>query len=148
MSITAREDDMQHLRLLSQYLGHLFRVEHLVPDGVVDLIEHDEIPLTRQNSRSSLVPGLFDHAKILRIGLRPTNLHEAAAQLPDDKVLAHRGGRIKLAIVPRALEELQNEHAHAIASSAERSAQSRSRLTLARAGIDQDKATTRGFSHL
>src|ERR1700677_1544989 len=129
MSITAREDDVHHLRLLPQHLRHLFRIEHLVTDGVVDLIEKDEVPLARQNSLGCLGPGLLDHAKILRIGLRPTNLHEAAAQLPDDKVLAHRGGRIKLAVVPRALEELQNQHAHPIAGGTERSAQSRSRLT-------------------
>jgi hypothetical protein len=45
LGVAAGEDDRDHLRFLAEDLGNFFEREHLVADGVVDLVKDDEIPV-------------------------------------------------------------------------------------------------------
>src|SRR5262249_49419696 len=80
------------------------------------------------------------HLDICRIGLRSTDLHEAAAHLFHDEFVAETGSGIEFAVMPRSFEELQHQHAHAVADRAQCRAHGSGRLTLARAGLDDDEA--------
>src|SRR2546430_4286741 len=70
MRIPPRQDNMHHLLLFFQPLGHLGRIEHPVADRVIYFIQYDEVPLTRLNCLLRVRPSLFDHAHVFRIRLR------------------------------------------------------------------------------
>jgi hypothetical protein len=84
VGVASGEDDVDHLGLLAKDLGDLFRVEHLVAYGVVDLVEHNEIPFLGENRLSGLIPGLPDHANVFGVGLGTTHFHKATPHLPDN----------------------------------------------------------------
>ena len=60
---------MQHPGTGEQDLGHLRGIEHAVADGVVDLVEDNQIPLAGKNRLPRLCPCRLDQADILWIGL-------------------------------------------------------------------------------
>src|SRR5215469_17456145 len=89
MRIASSQDHVHHLRLLTKNFSNCLWVEHLVTDRVVNLVEHDEVPLARQDRLRSRLPRLFDHPDVFGIGLRAANLYEATPHLLHDEVLAH-----------------------------------------------------------
>ena len=98
---------------------------------------------------ASFDPGVFDEVDVFGVGLGSAYLHEAAAHLFDDEgsgVQPKSGNGVELAVVPGALEELQDEHAHAVAGGAHRGAERGGGLALAGAGVDEDEAFA-GFRH-
>ena len=107
---------------------------------------------------------------VFRVGLGSAYLYEAATHLFDDEVFgagvgvgggagvggeagaeggAESGiegvGGVELAVVPGALEELEDEDAHAVAGGSEGGAEGGSGLALAGAGVDEDEAAAGGF---
>src|SRR5271169_4352441 len=110
--VPARQDNVHHLRLLLQALDHPGRVQHAVTDGIVDLIEHHQIPLPRLNRVVGRGPGLLNHACVFRVRFLRAHLHKAPAHLLHDKLVAEGLHRVEFAVVPRALQELQHEHPH------------------------------------
>ena len=89
-----------------------------------------------------LGPGLFHHADVFRIGFSAADLHKAAAHLLHDEVVAEGLHRIEFTVVPGAFEELQHEHAHAVADGAQGGTHGGGSLALARAGIHDDQSST------
>ena len=168
VGVASGEDDVDHLRLAAQDLGDGFGREHLVADGVVDLVEHDQVPVAGEDCGGSLGPGGLDQANVFGVCLCAADLDEAAAKLPNDEVLrgrvagrraeglacaalrsaqrcVQRIGGIQLAVVPRTLEELEDEDAHAVAGGAQCGAQRGGGLALAGAGVDQDETAASSF---
>ena len=91
-----------------------------------------------------LVPRGLDHADVFGIGLRAADFHEAAAQLLHDEVVAEGLYGVELAVVPGAFEELQHEHAHAVADGAQCGAHGGGGLAFAGAGVDEDESASTG----
>src|SRR5271167_108326 len=100
MSVAAGEDDVHHLRFLLQRCDYLLRVKHLVADCVVDLVEDDKIPVAGENLFFGFGPRFFDQADVLGIGYGAADLHEAAAHLLHNEVVAKGSYRVELAVVP------------------------------------------------
>ena len=86
MGVAAGEDDVEHLGLAAEDFGYFFGVEHLVADGVVDLIEDDEVPVAGEDGGGGFGPGVFDHLDVGGIGLGSAYFDEAFAHLFDDEV--------------------------------------------------------------
>ena len=87
VGVAASEDDVGHLRLAAEDIGDGFGREHLVADGVVDLVEDDQVPVAGEDGGGGLGPGGFDQADVFGVGLGAADFDEAAAELPDDEVL-------------------------------------------------------------
>lgn len=51
---------MDHLGFLAENVGDLLGVERLVADGVVNLVEHDEVPVAGKDGPGGLAPRLFN----------------------------------------------------------------------------------------
>src|ERR1700761_8958559 len=49
-------------RALREGLNDFRGVEHAVTDGVVDLVQHDHVPVAGEDGLTCLFPRLFDHA--------------------------------------------------------------------------------------
>src|SRR5947208_15131491 len=113
MSVAPRQDHMHHFWLLLQALGHLGRIEHPVADRVIYFIQYDEVPLTRLNCLLRVRPSLLDHAHAFRIRLLSANLDEAPAHLLHDTVVAERLHRVESAVMPRSIQYVTHEPAHA-----------------------------------
>src|ERR1017187_9179349 len=92
MGVAAGEDDVGHLGLAAEDFGDDGGVEHLVADGVVDLVEDDEVPVAGEDCGGGLSPGLLDEPDVLRVGLGAADFDEAAAKLLDDEVVKRRRG--------------------------------------------------------
>jgi len=131
VGVAAGQDHVHHLGLVAQGFGDDLRVEHVVADGVVDLVENDQVPLAGVDGRARLGPRLLDEADVFGIGFRAADLHEAAAHLFEYEVLTEGGGGVQLAVVPRAFDELEHQHFHAAAHGAQSGAERRGGLALA-----------------
>src|SRR5580692_9947285 len=140
--VTARQDDVHHPGLLLKTLHHPGRIEHAVTDGVVNLVEHHEIPFARLNRLFGFSPSFFDHPDIFRIGLLGSDLHEAAAHLLHHKLVTESLHRIKFAVVPGAFQELQHQHSQSLPDSTQRGAHGGGGLALARPRVDDDETST------
>src|SRR5260221_14292032 len=70
------------LRPRAQSLHHLVRVQHLVADGVVDLIQHYQIVFAAVDSVAAGLPTVARHLDVLRVRLRASHFHEAAPPPP------------------------------------------------------------------
>src|SRR3954465_14401343 len=57
---------------------HLGGIEHFVPDGVIDLVENDQVPLCGLDRLLGFAPRFFNHADVFGIGLRAADFNEAA----------------------------------------------------------------------
>src|ERR1700690_72194 len=90
----------------------------------------------------ALRPGFFDHANVFGIGLLGPNLHEAAPHLLHHELVAKSLDGIQLAVMPRPLQKLQHQDAHALAHRPQRRAHGSSGFALAWAGIYDDETTT------
>src|SRR6478672_4437531 len=88
MGIPPGQDNVHHLGFAFQSLHHLGGIEHAVTDGVIDLIQDNQVPGAGMDCLGSFHPGLFYHADILGIGLFGPNFHEAAAHLLHDELIA------------------------------------------------------------
>src|SRR6185369_2117798 len=141
MSISPGQDNVHHFRFALQSLHYLGGIEHAVTDGVIDLIQDNQVPGAGMDCLGSLRPGLFYHADIFGIGLFGPNFHEAAAHLLHDELIAKSLHRIELAIVPRALQKLQHQDAHALPHRPQSGSHGSGGLALARAGIHDDETT-------
>jgi len=51
LGVAAGEDDRDHASFLADDLGGFFEQEHLVADGVVDLVKDNEIPVAGEGRR-------------------------------------------------------------------------------------------------
>ena len=87
VGVAAGEDDVGHLGLAAEDFGYGFGVEHLVADGVVDLVEDDEVPVAGEDGGGGFGPGGFDEADVFGVGFGAADFDEAAAELLDDEVL-------------------------------------------------------------
>ena len=142
MRVASRQDDMHHFRLLFQGLGDLGRVQHTVTDGVIDLVQHHQVPLAGKDGLARLVPRFFHHLDVRGIRLRTADFHEPAPHLLHDEVVAEGLHRVQLAVMPRALEELQHEHFHPLPDRAQGRAHGRGGLAFPRPGVDDDQSAT------
>src|SRR5438094_10647936 len=79
MRVAPRQDHMHHFWLLLQLLGNLGRIEHVVADGVINLMQYDEVPMTRPYHKLRHSPSLFAHADVIRFLLLTGYLYEAAS---------------------------------------------------------------------
>src|SRR4029077_9693345 len=125
------------LEVLCPSGGH----EHAVTDGVVDLVQDHEIPVPGLNRLLGFRPGIFHHAHVFRIGFLRANLHEATTHLLHDELIAKGLDRIELAVVPRALQELQHQDTHALADGAQAGSYRGGGFALPRAGVYDDEST-------
>ena len=146
VGVAAGENDVGHLGLAAEDVGDGLGREHLVADGVVDLVEDDEVPVAGEDGVGGFGPGGFDHADVFGIGLGAADFDEAAAHLFDDEAavggFVEDFGGVELAVVPGAFEELQDQDAHAVAGGAEGSSEGGGGLALAGAGVDQDQSAS------
>src|SRR5580698_8144367 len=141
MRIPSRQDDMHHLWLVLQRFRHFYRIEHSVANGVIDFVEHHQIPFARLDCLLCFGPGLFDHPYIFRIGLLGADFYEAAPHLLHDEFVAESLDRVQLPVMPRALKKLQHEDAHPLPDSPQRRPHSSSGLTLAGTSIHDNETT-------
>ena len=93
VGVAAGEDDVGHLGLAAEDFGDGFGGEHLVADGVVDLVEDDEVPVAGEDGGGGFGPGVFDQADVFGVGLGAAYFDEAAAELLDDEVFGWGGER-------------------------------------------------------
>src|SRR5689334_9027277 len=107
MGVAARQYYMHHFwPLLERFHDRLGR-EHLVADRVVDLVEDDHVVPATKNLSAGKLPCVLDHPDVLRIGFLGPNLYEPATHGKDLQVVVTQHlGRVQLAIMPRALNEL------------------------------------------
>jgi len=85
VGVAAGEDDVGHLVLAAEGFGDGFRGEHVVADGVVDLVEDDEVPVAGEDGGDGLVPCGLDEADVFGVGFGAADFDEAAAKLLDDE---------------------------------------------------------------
>jgi len=151
VGVAAGEDDVDAFGFLPEDVGDLFGREHVVADGVVDLVEDDEVPIAGEDGGSGFAPRLFDETEVFGVGLGSSDLDEAAAHLADGAGGILRGSEggdgVELAMVPGALEELQDEDTHSVAGGTEGGPDGGGGLSLAGAGVDEDESATRDFGH-
>src|SRR5690242_4156666 len=76
MRVAAGADYVEALRTPRKFRGHLFRIEHLVADHVVDLVEDHEIPLAAVHLLDRPTPGFLAQSNVFGIGLRAADFHE------------------------------------------------------------------------
>ena len=108
VGVAAGEDDVDHLRAAAEGVGDGFGGEQVVGDGVVDLVEDDEVPVAGEDGGGGFVPGGLDEAEVFGVGLGSADFDEAAAELLDDDgwVLgcaeggAESGDGVEFAVVP------------------------------------------------
>src|SRR5262249_30085318 len=105
-------------------------------------VEHDQVPFSGVNSLVGFGPGLLDHANVFRIGLFGSDFHEAASHLFHNELVAEGLYRVELSVVPRALEELKHQDAHALPDGAQGGSHGGCGFTLARPRIDNDETAT------
>jgi hypothetical protein len=84
----------------------------------------------------------LDQLDIFGVGLGAADFDEAAAHLSENEVRAKGDHGVQLSVVPGAFQELEHQHAHAVANRTQGSAQSGGGLAFAGAGIDEEKYTT------
>ncbi len=92
VGVAAGEDDVGHLGLAAEDFGYGFGGEHLVADGVVDLVEDYEVPVSGEDGCGGFGPGGFDEADVFWVGFGVADFDEASAELLDDEVL---GGGVR-----------------------------------------------------
>jgi hypothetical protein len=73
--------------------GDGFGGQHAVGDGVVDLVEDDEVPVAGEDGGGGLVPCGLDEADVFGVGFGAADFDEAAAELLDDE--GGRGGSVE-----------------------------------------------------
>src|ERR1039458_10127813 len=146
VGVAPGQDDVHHLRLALQRLGDISRIEHPVADGVINFVQHHQVPFTGVDSRMSFFPRRLHQANVFGIGFSATDLHKPSPHLPNHKValeVRSQGLRcVELAVMPRALDELQHEHLHAASDGAQSRAQRRGGLAFAGSSIDQYQSAT------
>src|SRR5580700_7645349 len=139
--VPSRQDDMHHFWFPLQALDHLARVEHAVTDRIIDLIEHHQVPLARLDRLLALGPCLFHHLHIFQVRLFGAHLHKTPAHLLHHELIPKRLNGIQFPVMPRAFQELQHEHAHPLAHSAQSRTHGRGRLSFTRPGVHDDKTS-------
>src|SRR5580658_7837884 len=132
---------MNHLRLVFQALRDFRRIEHTVADGIIDFVEDYQIPRAGLDRPLTLRPCFFHHPHILGVGFLGSDFHETAPHLLHHELVTEGLHSIEFAIMPRAFEELQHEHFHALPHRPESCAHGGCGLAFAWTGIHDDQTT-------
>ena len=141
MCVPSGQNDVHHLRLPLQRLHHFRRIQHTVADGVIDFVQHHQVPFAGLDRLLGLGPGFFHHPHIFRVRLLGADFHKAAPHLLHDELIAKSLDRIELPIVPRALQKLQHQDPHPLPHRPQGRSHGGGSLPLARPGIHDDETT-------
>src|SRR5260370_11867090 len=141
MGIAGRGDDVEAVGTVLEGLDDFVGVEHFVADGVVDLVEDDQVVFAAVDGVAAGLPTFLRQLDVCRVGFGAADFDEAAAHWADFKlVIAEHFGGVELAVVPRALDELHHQYAQALAHGAERGAECASGLAFARPGVNDEQS--------
>src|ERR1700687_3592499 len=141
MGAAAGADDVDALGTVLQRFDDFSGVEHLVANGVVDFVEDDEVIIASVDGVAAGLPTLLRQLDVRGIGFGAADFDEAAAHGTDFKlVVAEHFGGVKLAVMPRTLDELDHKDFEALAHSAKRGAERASGLALAGPGVNDEES--------
>src|SRR5438093_11798477 len=147
VSVSPGQYYMHHFGLAPKRLDHLSHFQHLVTDGVVDLIEDDEVVFAALDFFRGEPPGFLHQAHIFRIGFFGADFHKAPPHGNNPEgVLAEPFGRLELAVMPRAFDKLHHQHLEPLAGGPHGRSERRRRLAFPRPRVDDDQALSR-FGH-
>src|SRR6266481_2383598 len=139
MGVAAGADNVHALRAIFQRFDDFAGVEHFVADGVIDLVENDEVVLSAVDGVAAGLPTFLCELDVGRIGFGAADFDEAAAHGADfEFVVTQHFGGVEFAVVPGTLDELDHQHAQALAHGAKGGAERAGSLALARPGVNDE----------
>src|SRR6516165_6474638 len=141
MRVPSRADHVHVLRPPLELFDYLRGVQHLVADGVVDLVQDHKVVLAAVDRLSPRFPTLFRQSDVFRVRFRPADLYKSSPHWPDLKpfVAQHFRG-IELAVVPRAFDELHHQDAQALPHRAKGCPECAGRFSLAGPGVNDQQS--------
>src|SRR6516162_7518072 len=136
-SIAPRQDDVTHVGFGFQEVDDLFGGEKSVAQRVVDLVQDHNVVIPRGDLLDGGLPGGAHHGFInLNVLTFPG---ETLAHRVDFKA-AKPGRAAQLTALPFPFEELQHDHAHAVATGPKGNSQGRRGFSFAVTGVDDNEA--------